>query len=163
MVGIVCPLVTHLPLALVYNQIMSSSQNELSKKQLVFREMVLGTLVYAVVLGFFNDYTSILATKSYSTTFLVAVVLQILTYLTLLVKKKVSSTFKHKSGTGNKVGHVFSVWLVLFLSKFVFLAVISFIFGDYVEISGFIGLLVIIITMTVAKEAIDYIFKKLGD
>jgi hypothetical protein len=52
---------------------------------------------------------------------------------------------------------------VLFLSKFVFLAVIDFVFGEAVEISGFIGLMAIIVTMTVTKELIDYIFNKLSD
>lgn len=125
--------------------------------------MTLGILVYAVVLGFFNDYTDILNTKSYSTTFLVAIVLQVLTYLTLVLKKKVAGTFKQKPGTINRVGHVFGVWLVLFLSKFVFLAAIDVIFGSSVEISGFVGLMAIIVTMTLAKEFIDYSFNKLAD
>lgn len=142
---------------------MPSSPQTLSNKQLIFREMVLGTLVYAVVLGFFNDYTSILSTKSYSTTFLVAVVLQVLTYFTLLLKKKVAGRFRQKSGRWSKVGLVMGVWLVLFVSKFVFLAVIDFIFGQAVEISGFIGLMAIIVVMTLAKESIDYLFNKLAD
>lgn len=142
---------------------MPRQQFQLNQKQIIFREMVLGTLVYAVVLGFFNDYTSILSTASYSTTFLVAVVMQLLTYATFNVKNVVAKNFKHKPGRWNKFGHIGGVWLVLFLSKFVFLAVIDFLFGQYVEISGFVGLLAIIITMTVAKELIDYIFKKLAD
>jgi hypothetical protein len=142
---------------------MSTVQAKFSHKQQVFREMVLGTLVYAVVLGFFNDYTDILDTKSYSTTFLVAIVMQILTYSTLFLKKGVASKFKSKPRKWNKAGLVASVWLVLFLSKFVFLAAIDFIFGENVEISGFVGLMAIILTMTVAKELIDYIFDKLGD
>ena len=150
-------------LALRYNSRMALDQSTLNKKQLLFRELVFGTLVYAVVLGFFNDYTSILQTKSYSTTFLVAVVMEILTYLTLLLKKRIASRFKYKPGSWNKVALVVGVWLVLFLSKFVFLAVIDFTFGDNVEISGFVGLLAIILSMTVAKESIDYIFKKLAD
>ncbi len=125
--------------------------------------MTLGILVYAVVLGFFNDYTNILNTSSYSTTFLVAIVLQVLTYLTLLVKKQVAGKFKHKPGAGNQAGLVLGVWLVLFLSKFVFLAVIDVLFGSSVEISGFVGLMAVIITMTLAKEGIDYAFNKLAD
>ncbi|MBW4062248.1 hypothetical protein HJC99_06805 [Candidatus Saccharibacteria bacterium] len=142
---------------------MVNQPHNLSPKQQLYREMVLGTLVYAVVLGFFNDYTSIITTKSYSTTFLAAFVLQILTYLTLLTKAKVSANFKQRTGRWNKLGHVLGVWLVLFLSKFVFLAVIDYVFGDNVNISGFIGLVVIIVTMTVAKEGIDYVFNRLAD
>lgn len=125
--------------------------------------MVLGTLVYSVVLGFFNDYTDILSTKSYSTTFLVAIVMQLLTYLTLRFKKRVSGRFKNSVTPLSKFGHVLSVWLILFLSKFVFLAVIDFVFGQAVSISGFVGLLLIIITMTAAKELTDYVFDKLAE
>lgn len=142
---------------------MTTIQSQFSSKQILFREMTLGILVYAVVLGFFNDYTNILNTSSYSTTFLVAIVLQVLTYLTLLVKKQVAGKFKHKPGAGNKAGLVLGVWLVLFLSKFVFLAVIDVLFGSSVEISGFVGLMAVIITMTLAKEGIDYAFNKLAD
>lgn len=141
---------------------MRSAQNH-SKKQAIFREMVLGTLVYSVVLGFFNDYTNILYTKSYSTTFLVALVLQVLTYLTLLLKQRVAGRFKNKSGYWSKSGLVVSVWLVLFLSKFVFLAAIDFVFGQSVAISGFVGLIAIIVAMTIIKELIDYLFNKLAD
>lgn len=142
---------------------MTSSNDRLSRKQIVFREMVLGTLVYAVVLGFFNDYTSVLDTESYSTTFFVAFVMQLLTYLTLLLKRKVADNFKQKTGSWNKAGLIIGVWFVLFLSKFVFLATIDFVFGSSVQISGFVGLMAIIITMTIAKECIDYIFKNLAE
>lgn len=134
-----------------------------NKKQIIFSGMVMGTLVYAVVLGFFDDYTDFLVIDSYSTTFLVAIVLQVLTYLTLLLKKKVSSNYSSSLGFLGKSGVVFSVWLVLFLSKFVFLAVIDFVFGSAVEISGFVGLLAIIISMTVLKKLIDYFYAKLAD
>lgn len=142
---------------------MSSSKYGFSPRQIIFREMVLGTLVYSVVLGFFNDYTDILSTKSYSTTFLVAIVMQLLTYLTLRFKKRVSVRFKSSVTPLSKLGHVLSVWLILFLSKFVFLAVIDFVFGQAVSISGFVGLLLIIITMTAAKELTDYVFDKLAE
>jgi len=142
---------------------MRSPNNELGKKQVIFREMVLGTLVYSVVLGFFNDYTSVLYTESYSTTFLVAFVMQVLTYLTLLIKRRVAASFRQKTGTWNTTGLVVCIWLVLFLSKFVFLGVIDFLFGSYVTISGFIGLVAIILSMTIAKEIIDHVFNKLAD
>ncbi len=136
---------------------------KLNKKQAFFREMVLGTLVYAVVLGFFNDYTDILRTNSYSTTFLVAIVMEILTYLTFLLKAYIVSHFKGKPSRWAKVGLVVGVWLVLFLSKFVFLEAIDLIFASAVDISGFTGLMAIILTMTISKELIDYIFTELAD
>ncbi len=140
----------------------STLKSVTTPKQDLFLQMVLGVLVYAVVLGFFNDYTDILNTTSYSTTFMVAVVMQILTYLTLELKKKIAKYFKSKNGKAAKVWLVLSVWLVMFFSKFVFLAVLDFIFGKDVEISGFIGLVLIIMAMLAGKFAIDLTYRRLG-
>ncbi len=133
-----------------------------SPKQDLFREMVLGTLLYSVVLGFFNDYTDILSTKSYSTTFAVAIVMQLLTYATFLLKDVIVTKLKQKENV-KKAYIAFSIWLIMFFSKFIFLAVLDFIFGDNIEISGFIGLLLIIICLTVAQKIVQTIYKKLAD
>ena len=122
--------------------------------------MILGILLYAVVMGFFNDYTAILHTSSYSITFAVAVVMQILTYLTFAIKDIVAKPFKAKEGARNKFGLVFTVWFVMFTSKFVFLGVIDAIFNE-VEISGFIGLIIIIATMTITHQLLLWVHRKL--
>jgi hypothetical protein len=123
--------------------------------------MILGTLLYSVVLGFFNDYTDILSTKSYSTTFAVAIVMQLLTYGTFLLKDIVVTKLKQKENV-KRVYIAFSIWLIMFLSKFIFLAVLDVIFGNNIEISGFVGLLLIIICLTIAQKVVEYIDKKLG-
>lgn len=133
-----------------------------SAKQAIFRDMVLGTLLYAVVLGFFNDYTNILTTRSYSITFASALVLQLLTYATLALKRAVVHRHNQKAAS-SKLLLVLSVWLILFLSKFVFLAVLDAIFGQDVEISGFVGLLAIIICLTSVQYVVETVYKKLGD
>ena len=120
---------------------MQDNPSNLSWKQALFQEMVLGVLLYTVVLGFFEEYTTILNTWSYSITFMAAIVLQILTYLTFLLKKRVVKDFKGKEGKKYMAAMVLGVWLILFLSKFVFLAVLDVIFGEAVEISGFVGLI----------------------
>ncbi len=128
-------------------------------RQQFFRDMVLGALLYSVVLGFFNDYTEILYTGTYSTTFAVAIVLQVLTYLTFMLKDVVVAQFS-LSDTKSKTGLIFSVWVIMFFSKFVFLWVIDIIFGEQVEISGFIGLLAIIIVLTVAQKLVGRVDKR---
>jgi hypothetical protein len=133
-----------------------------SSKQKLFSDMVLGTLVYAVVLGFFEDYTDILNTWSYSATFSAAIVLQILTYMTFRLEALVVRYFKGKEGRLYKAAQVVVVVLILFLSKFVFLAVIDIIFGSAVEISGFVGLILIVIVMIVARQLIDLVYAKLA-
>ena len=133
-----------------------------SPRQQLFREMVFGTLVYAVVLGFFEDYTDILNTWSYSATFFAAIVLQILTYITFWLKSLVVKYFKGRDGKKYVAAMLFGVWLILFFSKFVFLAVIDFIFGSSVEILGFIGLVFIILIMSLTKKLIEIVYARLA-
>lgn len=142
---------------------MSSERIVRNRKQQLFREMVLGTLVYTVIFGFFNDYTNIVHTSSYSITFAAAFVMQLLTYLKFGLKRKVTAWFQQRSGKYNKLWLYASIWFILFLSKFVFLEVIYIVFGGLVEISGFIGLMIAIFSMTIIKELIDYIYNKLAD
>lgn len=135
---------------------------ELNSKQKLFQNMFVGILLYTVVLGFFNDYTDILHTGTYSVTFMVAVVMQILTYLTFALKDLVVNWFKNKGESYNKIALALSIWAIMFFSKFVFLGAISIIFKDEVEISGFIGLILIIACMTIAQKLAETIYEKLG-
>ena len=125
--------------------------------------MVVGILLYSVVLGFFNDYTDILHTSSYSVTFLLAMVMQILTYLTFEVKKLAQSWFRDKDGSWYRFGLIFTIWLILFLSKFVFLWVISIVFRQTVHISGFIGLLFIVVILTLLQQLFEWVYYKFDD
>jgi MFS family permease len=139
---------------------MTNSRNK--NYQDIFLSMVVGILLYSVVLGFFNDYTNILHTSSYSVTFLLAIVMQILTYLTFEVKNTAQTWFKQKEQT-HKFGLIFTVWFILFTSKFIFLWVISFVFRQEVHISGFVGLLLIVAVLTVLQQLFELVYHKLAD
>ncbi len=141
---------------------MSPNHSTKSKNQELFQTMFVGILLYSVVLGFFNDYTDILKTTSYSTTFTMAIVMQLLTYATFATKDVVKKWFAPRSGRWSKLGLVMGVWLVLFLSKFVFLAIIDVIFGQAVYINGFIGLMKIIISLTLLQQITDILYRKLN-
>lgn len=128
-------------------------------KLALYHELLLDVLLYSVVLGFFNDYTNIISTKSYSTTFLTAFALAMLVYPTFKIKTFLINFFKKRN---QKVVLVLSVWAVLFVSKFVFLWVLDLIFGNYLDISGFFGLLIIILIATTLQKIVDYLYKKFG-
>jgi glucan phosphoethanolaminetransferase (alkaline phosphatase superfamily) len=123
--------------------------------------MLVGTLLYSVVIGFFNDYTHVLHTRSYSITFALAIILQVLTYITFAIKKWVVKRSKRFDGPRGKFALIFGVWLVLFLSKFVFLWAIGVVFKDSVELTGFINILVVVATMTIAQKILQFIDAKL--
>ena len=136
---------------------------DLNNNQEIFRNMLVGILLYSVVLGFFNDYTDILHTGTYSTTFALAIVMQILTFFTFIAKDKVIDWFNSREKHKNRIWLIFSVWLVIFLSKFVFLWVINFIFRGTVEISGFFGLIIIVVILTFAQKLLEMTYNKLED
>jgi hypothetical protein len=124
--------------------------------------MFVGVLIYSVVLGFFNDYTDILQTTSYSVTFALAIVMQVLTYLTFQLKDLVVRWLGQRTGRWSKFVLGFGVWFVIFTSKFVFLAVIAILFSEDVYISGFVGILVVIITMTLLQKLASVVYDRLG-
>lgn len=133
-----------------------------NNKQIAFKEMFVGSLIYVLVLGFFNDYTAIVYATSFSVMFFSSIVLEILTFLAFLAKKQIVNWLKTKNGTSYKIMMFFSVWLIMFVSKFVFVGVIDFIFKDYVNISGFFGILAVVLCVTIIHKVADFIFIKLG-
>jgi uncharacterized membrane protein YvlD (DUF360 family) len=130
--------------------------------QLLFKELFVGTLIYAVVLGFFDDYTSIVEARSYSYVFLAAIVLEVLTCATLAVKDAIVARFRHRDSRGATVLMAFGVWGVLFVSKFVFIWAIDFIFGDAIDIEGFFGIFAVALVVTVVHRLADSVFVRLG-
>jgi hypothetical protein len=134
-----------------------------NSRQLLFKELFVGTLIYAVVLGFFNDYTSIVYAKSFSTIFFAAAVLEVLTYGAFSLKVRLVSLLNKHSGAIYKGLKYFSVWLVMFVSKFVFVWAVDIIFGDYINIYGFFGILSIVLAVTVIHKLADKAFVMLGD
>lgn len=142
---------------------MAAKNEVFNRKQLVFKELFVGSLIYAVVLGFFNDYSDIVYAKSFSTIFLAAIVLEILTYLAFLLKSNIIKRLNGRQQLIYKIMMFFSVWFVMFVSKFVFIWAIDFIFGDYINIYGFFGILIVVVCVTIVHKLADLIFIKLGN
>ena len=106
---------------------MKSKIPGLSYLQYAFREIILGTLIYSLVLGLFSDYTDFLKTGTQSTVFAAAFVLQLLTFLTFILKDKVKEFIEKRNYRFNKLAVGFGIWLVLFFqNSFFFGLLISF-------------------------------------
>jgi hypothetical protein len=89
---------------------------------------------------------------------LAAILLQILLRLTIVVEHHVGAYFNSRPGAFMKFMRYFAAWVVLFASKFVYLEVIVFVFGDKVRFEGMrhgvVPLIIVVVTMVVAEEAI---------
>lgn len=135
---------------------------QFTKTQLTFQELFIGALIYVTVLGFFNDYSSIVEIKSFTSLFFAALVLETLTYLTFRLKGRIVRWLGGRSGLIYRIALIFCVWLVMFISKFVFIWALDLIFDDYVNINGFFGILILVLCVTIAQKTAYLLFRKLG-
>lgn len=134
----------------------------MTKEQQTYRELFVGTLIYAVVLGFLNDYTNIVYAKSFSYIFFASLVLEILTYFTFVLKSVVLKRLRNSKYGHHKTLAVFIIWLILFVSKFVFVEIIDLLFGNDVNIHGFFGILLVVASVTIIHRVAEDIFRRLG-
>ncbi len=128
-----------------------------TNRQLLFQELLIGSLIYTVVFGFFNDYTDILTTYSYSTTFLASLVMMAMTFPAFRLKSHLAKKFRKNTSL-----MILSIWGVMFFSKFIFLGTLDLIFGNYIYISGFVGLVLIIATATILQKLTNVVYHRLA-
>jgi len=133
-----------------------------TSKQILFKEVVVGTLIYAVVLGFFDDYTSIVEAQSYTYVFLAAILLEVLTLGAFAAKDAIIGRLRHRGTRRATALMVFGVWFVMFSSKFVFIWAIDLVFGDTVNVNGFFGIFLVVLTVTVVHRLATWVFIRLG-
>lgn len=141
---------------------MKANSNSFTSRQLLFQEIFIGTLIYAFVLGLFNDYTSVVSAKSFSTILFASVVLETLTCLAFLLKGQIIAWLKDREGSIYRILMFFGVWLVMFLSKFIFIWALDLAFGSYININGFFGILAVVVCVTAIHKLSYKIFSKLG-
>lgn len=142
---------------------MSDDPGRFSSRQLLFKELFVGTLIYAVVLGLFDDYTDVVEARSFSSVVLAAAVLQILTSGAFALKDLIVGRFRGRDERAAKAAMALGVWFVMFSSKFVFIWAIDLVFGDDVNINGFFGIFLVAIVVTVVHRLADLVFRRLGD
>ena len=134
--------------------------------QRLFVRYFTAVLIDLLVLNLFVEYSSKVSVDSFTTSLLAAVLLQILLKVTIAIEHRVGAYFKAKPGRLMTFLRYFCAWLVLFGSKFVILEALSFAFGDKVRFEGrFHGLLtliVVVVVMLVAEEAIVRLYRRLG-
>jgi hypothetical protein len=127
-----------------------------------YRQILLGSLIYSVVLGFLDSYTSIVSVRSYSFLFAASIVLELLTVGAFWLKDQIVARLRHRPRARARVLMVFGVWFVMFSSKFVFVWVIDGLFGDDVNVKGFFGVLVVVASVTVLQRLVTLVDRTLG-
>lgn len=137
-----------------------------TNRQRLFVRYLMAILIDLLVLNLFVEYSEKVSVDSFTTSLLAAVVLQVLLKATIAVEHWVASFFKGRPGGFMKFLRFFFAWLVLFGSKFVILEAITLLFGDSVRFDGrfqgLVTIIVVIVAMLVAEEAIVRVYRRLG-
>ena len=136
---------------------MLDKQVQKNKRQRLFSEIFISTLLYVAVLGFFNEYTDIVYVKSFSYLFFASIIMGLLTCGTFWLKNKVIARFNET----RKLVMIVGVWLIMFLSKFVFVEAIDAVFGNDVTIYGYFGIVAVVLSATVAEKLAYFVYEKL--
>ena len=133
-----------------------------TRAQLVFFSWTQDVLIYIVVLNLFVEYVDAIVIDSFTISIFTAVLLKALLDVILGLEHRVAHYFEHRTGPLSKVLRVLSTWLILFASKFVILEIVDIVFGDHVELGGFITVLSLVLVMMIAREVVQRIFVSLG-
>jgi len=143
---------------------LSATNNSIniSRDQQRFVSWMTAVLLYTVVLNLFVEYSDAIVIDSFTISVLCAIMLKASLDAILLLEHSVALYFGAREGTIYRLLRVVATWAILFLSKFVILAAIDIIFGEHVEIRGFIPLVVLIITMLIAELILRRIYERLG-
>lgn len=124
-------------------------------------EFFVGIALYSMVIGFFNDYTDLIRTGTYSVTFGLAILMQGLTYLVFGVKRLFVRWHIGSGSRGGRAVRFLGVWAIVFVSKFVVLWAIDVVFRGAVEVSGFVALIVVMAAFTVAQALAWWLYRRL--
>ena len=133
-----------------------------TSRQRRFASFMTDVLIYVVVLNLFVEYVDAIVIDSFTISVFTAVVLKLLLDIILAFEHRVSEFFKKWDHAVSNVLRVLSVWLILFSSKFLILEVIDIVFGDHVELGGFLSVIFLVIAMMVAREVFARIYQALG-
>lgn len=138
-----------------------------SNGQRLFLRYFTAILLDLAVLGLFAEHWDRVHVDSFTVTLLAAVVLQVLLKLTLAVEHRLAARFEGKDGGGARAMRFVTAWAVLFGSKFVILEALQFTFRGEVAfegaLHGVVPLIVVLLVMLVAEEAIVRLYRALGD
>jgi hypothetical protein len=135
----------------------------ISRDQQRFADWVTDVLVDIVVLNLFVEFVDTVVIDSFWISILAAILMKLMLDAVTGLERRVSRYFAAKEGSTNRVLRFLSVWLILFLSKFVILEAVNLVFGDHVELGHFVEILLIIVGMLGTRAALGAIYRRLGE
>lgn len=147
------------------NSTSDSSHITITSRQHFFVRYFSFILIDLTVLNLFDEFWDLVQIPLFSISLLTALLMQIMLKVTILIEHKVSHYFDSRKKS-RKVLKYFSLWLVLFGSKFVILWAIDLAFGDQVlflgAYHGIVSFIVVVMVMLLAEALIVKFNRWLG-
>ena len=145
------------------SEIQNKKEVTITQRQEIYISWAKDVLIYIVVLNLCVEYNANIVIDSFTISIFTAIVLKILLEIILRFEHVVGDFFKSRPGRLSNILCIVSTWVILFLSKFLILEVIDFIFGEHVELGKFLDVIVLVITLMVARELFQRIYISLGE
>ena len=147
------------------NSTSDSGHHTITARQHFFVRYFSFILIDLTVLNLFDEFWDLVQIPLFSISLLTAVLMQIMLKLTILVEHRVSHYFDAKA-KNRKFLKYFSLWLVLFGSKFVILWAIDLAFGSQVlflgPYHGIVSFIVVVVVILLAEALVVRFNRWLG-
>ncbi len=125
-----------------------------TRRRGVTPEDVVDVFVYVVVLNLAAEYFPQVVAETFTVSILTALMLKVVLEVVLAVKKRVRGRLSRASGALGKLLGALSLWVVLAGSKVLVLEVEDLLFGDRVELGGFVAVTGLVIVLMLAREGV---------
>lgn len=142
------------------------SLEQTSRKQHLFLRYFTAFLIDLVVLNIFAEYWQHVSIYSFTVSLFAAALLQLLLQLTLKFEEQCADYFNKMESKWAKFLRILSAWLILFISKFIILGAINYLFGEDIIFSGplhgVVAFIIVIVVMLIAEQLIIRFYRSLG-
>jgi hypothetical protein len=135
----------------------------ITRKQDIFFSWMSDVLIYTVVLNLFVEYVDAVVIDSFTISILTAILLKILLDIVMRFEHIVHHFFAQKEGASAKVLGTISLFAILFLGKLFILEVVSFVFGDHVELGHFIEVVALVLALMITRRLVQVFYRWLGE
>ena len=134
----------------------------ISRAQETYVSWYVDVLIYTIVLNLFDEYVEAVHIASFTISLLTALLLKLMLVFITRFEHRIHHWFDQKEGTAWHILGIVTTMVILILGKLLILEVVNWVFGDRVELGHFVTVLVLILTMIVARALADWFYRQLG-
>jgi len=134
----------------------------ITRAQLRFFTALTEILAYIVVLNLFVEYVHAVIIDSFTISILTAILLWLMLHAIARIEHRVTGYFRQRKTALYRVLRYVSVWAILFVSKFVILEVVAFVFAGRAALGHFFEIVAIALTLMAAEFLLRRVYGWLG-